>query len=306
MDQCVARWKLLNASHLVIDGEMRAPSATFEYMLYQTLLGAWQPGNDSFPERMQAYALKAAREGKQETSWLNPDASYEAGVKTFLARILDPSISAEFLDSLATLARRVSLLGVLYSLSQLTLKATMPGLPDFYQGTEFWDFSLVDPDNRRPVDFAERARVLAALETPDWDRLVQDSVSGHLKLAWTRHLLKLRTELSDVFANGDYQPLQVSGPHRGRVIAFARRHGRAAAIVVATRWFAPSSDSGRAWPRPDGYDAALNVSGYAVEGFADADASELRLSDILRHLPVAVLKARYHGAAKPARKRNRA
>jgi len=107
-----------------------------------------------------------------------------------------------------------------------------------------------------------------------------------------------------VFANGDYQPLQVSGAHRDHVIAFARRHGRAAAIVVATRWFAPSSDSGRAWPRPDGYDAALNVSGYAIEGFADADASELRLSDILRHLPVAVLKAGYHGAAKPARKRN--
>ena len=229
----VARWKVLNAPHLVIDGEMRAPSATFEYMLYQALLGAWQPDDNSFLERMQAYALKAAREGKEETSWLNPHEAYEAGVKTFIARILDRSISAEFLDSLETLARRVSLLGALNSLSQLTLKATMPGVPDFYQGTEFWDFSLVDPDNRRPVDFAERARALAALETPDWDRLAQDWPNGHLKLAWTRHLLKLRTELSDVFANGDYQPLEVSGPHRDHVIAFARRHGRDAAIVVA-------------------------------------------------------------------------
>ena len=96
----VARWKLLNAPHLVIDGEMRAPSATFEYMLYQALLGAWQPDDDSFPERMQAYALKAAREGKQETSWLNPHEAYEAGVKSFIARILDPSLSAEFLNSL--------------------------------------------------------------------------------------------------------------------------------------------------------------------------------------------------------------
>jgi len=302
----VARWKVLNAPHLVIDGEMRAPSATFEYMLYQALLGAWQPGDDSFLERMQAYALKAAREGKEETSWLNPHEAYEAGVNTFLARILDPSISAEFLNALETLARRVSLLGALNSLSQVTLKATMPGVPDFYQGTEFWDFSLVDPDNRRPVDFAERARVQAPLETPDWDRLVLDWGSGHLKLAWTRQLLKLRTELSDVFANGDYQPLQVSGPHRDHVIAFARRHGHDAAIVVAMRWFAAFSDGGRAWPRSDDYDAALNVSGYAVEGFADADATQSRLSDILRHLPVAVLKARYHGAAKPARKRNRA
>ena len=255
---------------------------------------------------MQAYALKAAREGKEETSWLNPHEAYEAGLNTFIARILDRSISAEFLDSLDMLARRVSLLGALNSLSQITLKATMPGVPDFYQGTEFWDFSLVDPDNRRPVDFAERARVLGSLETPDWDRLAQDWPSGHLKLAWTRHLLKLRTELADVFANGDYQPLEVSGPHRDHVIAFARRRGRDAAIIVATRSLAAFTDNGRAWPRPESYDAALNVSGYAVEGFADADASQLRLSDLLGHLPVAVLKARYHGAAKPAPKRKRA
>ena len=90
--------------------------------------------------------------------------------ETFIARILDRSISAEFLDSLETLARRVALLGALNSLSQITLKATMPGVPDFYQGTEFWDLSLVDPDNRRPVDFAGRAAVLAAMETPDWEQ----------------------------------------------------------------------------------------------------------------------------------------
>ena len=101
------------------------------------------------------------------------------------------------------------------------------------------------------------------------------------------------------------QRLELSGPHRDHVIAFARRHGRDAAIVVATRWSAAFSDGGRAWPRPENYDAALNVSGYSIEGFADADASQLRLSDILRHLPVAVLKARYHGAAKRPRKRAR-
>ncbi len=301
----VARWKILNAPHLVIDGEMRAPSATFEYMLYQALLGAWQKDDTSFRERMQAYALKAAREGKEETSWLNPHEAYENGVSTFIAQILERSTSAEFLDSLDALAQRVSLLGALNSLSQITLKATMPGVPDFYQGTEFWDLSLVDPDNRRPVDFAERARVLASVEAPDWPRLALDWPTGHLKLAWTRHLLKLRTELADVFADGDYQPLDVSGPHRDHVIAFARRRGRHAAIVVATRSLAAFTDNGRIWPRPQSYDAALNVSGYAIEGFADTDASQLRLSDLLVHLPVAVLKARYHGAAKPAPKRQR-
>src|SRR6201996_1402353 len=178
----VARWKILNAPHLVIDGEMRAPSATFEYMLYQALLGAWPIGeqDDTFVERMQAYALKAAREGKQETSWLNPHQAYEAGLQTFIARILDRSVSADFLDALEALARRVALLGALNSLSQITLKATMPGVPDFYQGTEFWDLSLVDPDNRRPVDFAKRAAVLTSLEHPDWANLVQRWPDGHV------------------------------------------------------------------------------------------------------------------------------
>ena len=127
--------------------------------------------------------------------------------------------------------------------------------------------------------------------------------SDLLKLAWTRHLLKLRTELADVFTAGDYEPLEVSGPHRDHFIAFARRRGREAAITVVTRWFAPLTDGGRHWPGPEDYDAALNVSGYTVEGFADADATQLRLSDLLTHLPVAVLKARFAGAAKPARKR---
>jgi (1->4)-alpha-D-glucan 1-alpha-D-glucosylmutase len=300
----VARWKILNAPHLAIEGEMRAPSATFEYMLYQALLGAWPLGqrDDSFLERMQAYALKAAREGKQETSWLNPHVRYETGVQTFLARILDRSTSAEFLDALETLARRLALLGALNSLSQITLKATVPGVPDFYQGTEFWDLSLVDPDNRRPVDFAERARVLATVEAPDWERLIQKWPDGHLKLAWTRHLLKLRHELADVFTHGDYQPLEVTGPHRDHVIAFARRHGRAAAISVVTKTLAPLSQAGRVWPRPDDFEGTLNLTGFSVDGCA----AEVPLSALFRHLPAAVLKAKTETAIKPGRKRIRA
>jgi (1->4)-alpha-D-glucan 1-alpha-D-glucosylmutase len=302
----VARWKLLNAPHLAVDGDLRAPSATFEYMLYQALLGAWQRDDSSFAARMQQFALKAAREGKEETSWLNPHAGYETGVNNFIEKILDPSLSGEFLNSLQALAQRLSLLGALNSLSQITLKTMMPGVPDFYQGTELWDFSLVDPDNRRPVDFAERAGRLAALDNPDWGRLVEKWPSGHLKQAWTRHLLKLRTELANVFTGGDYEPLQVTGPQRDHFIAFARRRGRDAAITVATRHFAPLTDGGRHWPVPDKFDATLDVGGYAVEGFADADAAQLRLSDLLTRLPVATVKARFTGVAKPPRKRGRA
>ncbi len=303
----VARWKILNAPHLIADGDIRAPSATFEYMLYQALLGAWPlDGVDrDFIERMRAYALKAAREGKQETSWLNPNQPYEAGLRDFIARILDRTVADGFLNSLETLARRTALLGALNSLSQITLKVTIPGVPDFYQGTEFWDLSLVDPDNRRPVDFAERAAVLASMEDPDWENLVQNWQSGHLKLAWTRQLLKLRNELADVFADGEYQPLEVSGPQRNHVIAFARRRGRDAAVVAVARSFAALSHSGRVWPRAEAFEGALDLSGYSVEGFADADATKLRLSDLFRHFPAAVLKARLAGAVKPVRRRVR-
>jgi (1->4)-alpha-D-glucan 1-alpha-D-glucosylmutase len=301
----VARWKVMNAPHLLTEDSMRTPSATAEYMLYQALLGAWPPRerDEALLERMQAYALKAAREGKQETSWLNPHQAYEAGLQTFIARILDRAVSAEFLDSLEAFGRRIALLGALNSLSQLTLKATLPGVPDFYQGTELWDLSLVDPDNRRPVDFAARAAALASLREPDWQGLIQTWTSGQLKLAWTRHLLKLRTGLAEVFTDGDYQPLAVSGAHRDHVIAFARRRGRDAAITVVAKSFAPFTEGGRAWPRAEAFDATVDATGFSVEGFAEADATELRLSDLFRNLPAAVLKARFVGAAKPARKR---
>jgi len=303
----VARWKVMNASHLVTRGEMRAPSATFEYLLYQTLLGAWPVGSrdDTFVARLQAYALKAAREGKQETSWLNPNEAYETGLSSFIARILDPARSPEFLDSIDVLARRVALLGALNSLTQLTLKATMPGVPDFYQGSEFWDLALVDPDNRRPVDFAERAGKLAALDQPDWEALAEDWGSGHVKLAWTRHLLRLRAEHANVFTNGDYQPLEVTGPHKDHVIAFARRHGREAAITVALRWFAPLTDAGRHWPQADALDATLMLKEYATVGL-EARTDELPLATFFKHLPAAIVSARYEGAAQRVRKRKAA
>src|SRR6201999_1286938 len=114
------------------------------------------------------------------------------GLQRFIAKILDRSVSAEFLDAVETLAQRIARLGALNSLSQLTLKGTLPGVPDFYQGTEFWDLSLVDPDNRRPVDFAARAEALSALQAPEWGTLAQSWADGRLKLAWTAHLLKLR------------------------------------------------------------------------------------------------------------------
>lgn len=299
----VSRWKVLNAPHVVTDGNMRAPSATFEYMLYQTLVGIWPAeGQDAtLIERLQAYAQKAAREGKEETSWLNPNEAYEAGLNTFIARMLDPAISGEFQQSLQTMAKRLGLLGALNTLSQITLKATMPGVPDFYQGTEFWDLSMVDPDNRRPVDFGARSAVLAEVETPDWGALAQNWPDGRIKLAWTRHLLKLRNELPDVFTNGSYEPIEVSGRHRDHIIAFARKRGRQAVIVVVVRAFAPFADQSRAWPRADAIDATLDLKGYTWDG--RDGPTDVAVSSLLSDLPVAVLKAQVEGAEHLARKR---
>jgi (1->4)-alpha-D-glucan 1-alpha-D-glucosylmutase len=289
----VARWKVLNAPHLIIAGELRAPSVTAEYMLYQALLGAWPVGeNDKdFVSRFQAYALKAARESKAETSWLNPNAAYEEGLRSFIDRILDPAVSGEFLTTLDALARRLALLGALNSLSQVTLKAMLPGVPDFFQGTELWDLSFVDPDNRRPVDFAARAKLLALLDTPDWARLAEIWQSGPLKFAWTRHLLKLRGERAELFTTGDYQPLEVSGPHREHVIAFARCRGREAAIVAVMKGFAPFTEAGRIWPRMEQLEGHVDLQGLSLQG-ENADMRELPLASLFATLPVAVLKAR--------------
>jgi (1->4)-alpha-D-glucan 1-alpha-D-glucosylmutase len=301
----VARWKTLNAPHIVTDGNLRAPSATFEYMLYQTLLGVWPLAapDPTLTERLKAYAVKAAREAKQETSWLNPHEGYENAVCLFIERILDRATSAEFLEALDSFARRVALIGALNSLSQITLKATMPGVPDFYQGTEFWDLSMVDPDNRRPVDFTERANVLAQVERPDWQALAQAWPNGHVKLAWMRHLLMLRKELPHVFADGDYEPLEVSGPHRDHVVAFARRRGRHAVIAAVARWFAPLSEQGRHWPRGDALEGELHVDGYSLDGTSNPDKTRIPLAVLFAQLPVAAFKASPAGPIRPVAKR---
>jgi len=151
--------------------------------------------------------------------------------------------------------------------------------------------SLVDPDNRRPVNFAARAKRLGALETPDWAPLVEKWRNGELKFAWTRHLLKLRAEHVELFTFGDYQPLEVSGPHREHIIAFARRRGREVAITVVAKAFAPFTQAGRVLPRIESFEAAVSLQGFALDGVSPG-SGELPVSLLFKHLPVAVLKAR--------------
>ncbi|MDR3469082.1 MAG: malto-oligosyltrehalose synthase [Xanthobacteraceae bacterium] len=290
----VARWKQLNARHITSDGAMRSPSLADEYMIYQSLIGAWPltaPEPD-FTARVQAFALKAGREGKRETSWINPNEAYEQGVAAFVAAILSPERSPEFMASFADFARRTHLLGALNALTQLTLKCTMPGVPDFYQGTELWDFSMVDPDNRRPVDFTKRRRLLDAAGKPaDWSALAARWTDGEIKLRWTHHLLALRRAHADVFTRGDFRPLAVDGTHRHHVVAFARTLSGRAVVTVACRAFAGLSSGGRQWPDLGSLDARIDLGGLALEG-GHARHGPLEAAAVLGPMPAAVLPAK--------------
>jgi (1->4)-alpha-D-glucan 1-alpha-D-glucosylmutase len=248
---------------------------------------------------MQAYAIKSAREGKQQTSWLAPDEAYESGLKEFLGRALDRRHSGRFIDSFDAFARRAALIGALKSLTQLVLKTTMPGVPDFYQGTEFWDLSLVDPDNRRPVDFQARASLMAAGDDePDWPALISTWPNGQGKFALMRRLLALRRRLPNVFTNGSYRPLDIFGRDSNEILAFARLSGRRAVIVVGARLFARASGGGRQWPSGDAWDASLVAAGFSeitnvLKAAKLTSGPELAIAGLFDPLPVAVLEAQY-------------
>jgi (1->4)-alpha-D-glucan 1-alpha-D-glucosylmutase len=189
-------------------------------------------------------------------------------------------------------------MGALKSLAQVVLKATAPGVPDFYQGTELWDLSLVDPDNRRPVDFDVRASMLASHGSePDWQALRESWPDGRIKLALTARLLALRREHAALFRDGSYAPMEVRGPHANELLAFARVSGHDAAIVVVGRFFGRATEKGRRWPPADAWQASVSLEGFASvhdmlgEGTAQAGA-EVPVSRLFGAVPVAVLHAR--------------
>jgi (1->4)-alpha-D-glucan 1-alpha-D-glucosylmutase len=257
---------------------------------------------------MQAYAIKAAREGKEQSNWLAPDDAYESALADFVARLLDRRLSAAFIDSMAAFASRLALVGALKSLVQVTLKMTVPGIPDFYQGSEFWDLSLVDPDNRRPVDFAARRAALAVTETADWSALAANWADGRIKLALTRRLLALRRQYAAVFTDGSYLPLEVTGPHRDEIVAFARISGREAVIVATGRLFGRATDAGRHWPDAAAWDASVSFQQFRnVRNLLTVrDGTSAQIADIFDAVPIAVLHGQYAKAVRAGAPRARA
>jgi (1->4)-alpha-D-glucan 1-alpha-D-glucosylmutase len=245
----VREWRRFNRGLKSPVDDRYAPSPNDEYLLYQTLVGAWpsEPLNDAddwktFRERMENYMLKAIREAKKNTSWLNRNAEYEGAVSSFVRALLKPGGQNRFLDDFLPFQRRVARFGLWNSLSQTLLKLTSPGVPDIYQGTELWDFSLVDPDNRRPVDYTRRERLFEstrelgdASRDRSLERLLETPEDGQLKLFLIWKTLCLRKQQAGVFQQGEYQPLEVRGAKANHVVAFIRKSEKASILVVVPR-----------------------------------------------------------------------
>jgi (1->4)-alpha-D-glucan 1-alpha-D-glucosylmutase len=237
--EAVARFEGLCGPHVGVLAGEPAPDANDRYLLLQALLGAWpldlldDDGGDreGFRERMEGYLLKALREAKRHTSWVHGNEPYEAAATGLLRTLLD--LESGFLDAFRPIARRLSTIGMVNGLSRTALKLTLPGIPDTYQGTEMWDFSLVDPDNRRPVDYEARARALDD-DTPA-DALLARWRDGRIKQRLTCRLLADRAERPALYADGDYKPLATKGQHARRLAAFSREHGGERLVVVAPR-----------------------------------------------------------------------
>jgi (1->4)-alpha-D-glucan 1-alpha-D-glucosylmutase len=241
-------WRRLNAVHKTELAGKPVPTANDEYLLYQTILGAWPMGElepaalPAFRARIREYMLKAIREAKVHTSWTNPDPDYEDATARFVDKLLDPGDSRVFLEQVRLLKERVERPGQVNSLVQLALKLASPGVPDIYQGCELWDLSLVDPDNRRAVDFQRREEMLSELVRQHAGAPVSVArdawahpADGRCKLLLTTLMLRLRQARPELFRRGGYEPLEVDGIAAARALAFARRLGDEAVVVAAPR-----------------------------------------------------------------------
>ncbi|MBA4142010.1 MAG: malto-oligosyltrehalose synthase [Nitrosospira sp.] len=251
-NRALSRWSKLNRSKRRKLETDYMPSRNDEYLLYQILLGVWPfdkldaAGLAQLSERVEAYMLKAGREAKQDSSWINPNMEYEAATQDFVRALLSSEPANLFLREFLPFQQRVARVGAFNSLSQLLLKLTSPGVPDIYQGNEVWDFSLVDPDNRRAVDYKGRATALRAIrsmyaaEGGDTcaQSLLENLRDGRIKLYLTWKTLTFRREREQLFRDGDYLPLKAQGVRAEHVCAYARHHGNETLLVVVPRLFA--------------------------------------------------------------------
>lgn len=234
-------WSEINIKFKTEIDEQLFPDANEEYLLYQTLIGTWplEELNEEiltdYIKRIQEYMEKATKEAKINTSWINPNVKYDQAVKGFITRIFQ---NDEFIKDIKKFVPKVIQCGMLNSLSQTVLKYTCPGIPDIYQGNELWEFNLVDPDNRKPIDYNLLKAHCESLKTiKDLNELLNTPQDGRIKLYITKLCLALRQKKIDVFSKGQYLPLAIEGERQNHIIAFARLHQEDVVIVVTSRYF---------------------------------------------------------------------
>jgi (1->4)-alpha-D-glucan 1-alpha-D-glucosylmutase len=306
-ESTIKKWSKTNSKKKRTMGGLRVPEKNDEYFLYQTLVGAYpfSPKEQSlFIERLKSYLIKAVREAKIHTAWLKPDHQYEDGCLKFIEQIMNNSTTNEFLETFIPFQRKVAYYGIFNSLSQTLIKITAPGVPDFYQGAELWDLNLVDPDNRRPVDFSIRESLLRNIkEASQADllslvaELLRTREDGRIKLFLISMALKARKQHADIFQMGTYTPLVVSGNLREHLISFLREYGEKRAVTIAPRFLVTLVEEGKlplgseVWHdttviMPDiGSTKWTNVlTGEIIPG-----AKHLSVGQILKHFPVALL-----------------
>ncbi len=309
-EAALGRWMRLNAP-LKKDLDGPAPDACDEIMLYESLVGAWplglsaddRDGVAALEERLAAWQEKALREGKRHSGWAVPNAEYEGACREFLHQVMDPDRVSRVLQDIAEFVERIAVPGAVNGLSQALLRVTSPGVPDLYQGTEYWDFSLVDPDNRRPVDFEARQASLAADVSPA--ELLPAWKDGRVKQAVIARALQFRAESGGLFTEGSYVPLRVEGERADHVLAFARVHEGRACMTIVTRLPGhlpgigpiphpdPAVWSGTYVVTPRNFLGRRTIDVLSSEKTTGKDMTgRLPLSDILATFPVALLEVR--------------
>ena len=319
----LVNWGKMNQLHKTIIEDSPAPSANDEYFIYQSLIGIWpfQPidaeGLSAICQRLKAYMEKACREAKVQTSWAQPNMPYEQAVSSFVDALL-ANETTSFMEDFVAFQSIISRLGLYNSLSQCLLKLSAPGVPDIYQGCEIWDFHLVDPDNRQPIDYKLRRSMLENLQQRMVDvgehqaglvsELFENIEDGLIKLFITWLMLGFRRQNQDIFEQGSYVPLFADGERGEHVCAFARRLGKSLVISAAARFFVSLTDCGKKMPCgsiwADTYlETPVQVSGRWRNIFTGEvlqthcrDGNELFfLEELFRHLPIAFLQYEEEG-----------
>jgi (1->4)-alpha-D-glucan 1-alpha-D-glucosylmutase len=296
----IAHWQAMASSLRGEHAGSPAPSGGDEAMLYQAILGSWPldlhaddtQALEAYAERLQQWQQKALREAKLVSSWSAPNESYEGACRHFLQQLLTADSALALRQSIASAVQVLAPAGALNSLVQTTLRSTTPGIPDLYQGTDYWDFSLVDPDNRRPVDYTARNEALSAASSPD--ALLAQWQNGHVKQALIAALLHARASEPALFLEGEYLPLETTGEQANRILAFARHHEGRHAIVIVPRLCSDLLGDGLLIEGEKWGDTAVqlpeNLSQLEFKGLFSSQAvtldKDLRMSTALNSFPV--------------------